>query len=70
MAHAAEELDLVGLEPHAGPAAVPEAPARQFGRDVVDQDREPGGQAFDRHHQGGTVRLARSQEAKHARKDT
>ena len=36
VADAAEELDLVLLEAHARAAPVPEAPARQLGRDVVD----------------------------------
>ena len=57
------------LEAHARAAAVAEPAARQLGRDVVDEDRETGGQALDGDHQGRAVRLARGQEAQHVRKD-
>ena len=65
MADAAEELDLVLLEAHARPAAVAEPPAGELVGDVVDQDRETGGQPLDGDHQGRAVRLARRQEAQH-----
>ena len=48
-----------------GPAAVAESPARELGRDVVDEDRKAGGHALDRDHEGRTVGLARRQEAQH-----
>ena len=47
MAHAAEQLDLVGFEAHARAAPVAEPPARELGRDVVDEDGEARGQALD-----------------------
>ncbi len=62
---AAEELDLVLLEPHARPAAVAEAAARQLIGDVVDQDGKTGGQALDGDHQRRSVRLARRQVPQH-----
>ena len=65
MADAAEELELVLLEPHARAAPVAEAAARELGRDVVDEDGKAGGHALDRDHQGRTVGLARRQEAQH-----
>ena len=65
MAHAAEQLELVLLEPHARPAPEAEAPAGELGCDVLDEDRQPRGQALDDRHQPGTVRFARSQVAQH-----
>ena len=65
VAHPAEELDLVGLEAHAGAAAVAEAAARQLVGDVVDEDRQAGGQALDGDHQRRSVGLARRQEPQH-----
>ena len=48
-----------------GPAAVAEPPARELVGDVVDQDRETGGQALDGDHQRRSVGLARRQEPQH-----
>ena len=61
----AEELDVVPLEAHAGPAPEPEPAAGQLGRDVVDRDRQPGRQALDDHDEGRAVGLPRGQEAQH-----
>ena len=65
VAHTAEELDLVGLEAHARPAAVAEPPAGELGSDVVDEDGETRGQALDDDHEGRAVGFARGQKAQH-----
>src|SRR5262249_62182266 len=65
VAKAAEQLQLVLLERHAGARAVAEPASRELGRDVVDQDGKAGGHPFDRDHEGRTVGLSRRQEAQH-----
>ena len=64
---AADEVQLVALEPLARPAAVAEAPAGELGGDVVDRDGQTRGQALDDHAEGLAVRLARGQVAQHGR---
>ena len=49
--------------PRAAPVAEPAA--RELGRDVVDDDRQAGGQALDGDHQRRSVGLARRQEPQH-----
>ena len=65
MAHAAEELDLVLLEPHARAAAVSQPAPRELFGDVIDEDGQSGGQALDGDHQRRSVGLARRQEPQH-----
>ena len=66
MAHAAEELDVVALEAHARAPAEAEPAPGQLDRDVVDQDREPGGEALDDHGERGAVGLTGGQVAQHS----
>ena len=62
MTNTAEKVDVVAFETHARTAAVSKPAPREFGCDVVDQDREPGGKALDRDHQRRPVGLPRRQE--------
>jgi hypothetical protein len=55
VADAAEELDVVALEAHAGTAAEPEAAPRQLVADLLDGDGQARGQALDDHREGGAV---------------
>ena len=70
MAHAAEQLELVLLEPHARTASEAEPSPGELAGDVVDRDGETGGKAFDDDHECGAVRLAGGQEAQHSFKVT
>ena len=65
MAHTAEELDVVALEAHAGPAPEPEPAARQLVADLLHRDGEARGQAFDHHGECGAVGLTGRQESQH-----
>jgi hypothetical protein len=55
VAHPAEELHVVTLEGHPGPAAVAEAAAGQRPGEVVAGDDDSGGQPVDRRDEGGAV---------------
>ncbi len=66
--HPAQQGELVGLEAHAGPAAVPEAPAGQLVGDVPGLDRQPGRKALHDDHQALAVRLAGGEKTKHDRR--
>jgi hypothetical protein len=55
VADAGEELDVVALEPHARAAPVAEPAAGQLVGDLLDRDRQPGGQALDDDDEGLTV---------------
>ena len=65
VADAAEERQLVLLEAHPGPAAEAEPAPGQLGLDLLDGDRQPGGQALDDDDEGPAVGLAGGQEAEH-----
>ena len=65
VAHAADDRDLVLLEPHAGPAAVAEAPPGQLVLHLLHGDGQPGRQALDDHDERPPVRLTRRQEPEH-----
>ncbi len=59
------QCDLIGLEAHARSAPVAEPPAGELLGDLLDGDREAGGQPLDDDHQGAPVRLSGRQEAQH-----
>ena len=61
MADAAEELDVVALEPHAGAAAEAEPAAGELVADLLDGDGQARGETLDDHRQGGAVRLTGGQ---------
>ena len=65
VAHAAEELDVVALEAHAGAAAEPEAAAGELVADLLDGDGQARGQALDHHRERGAVGLTGGQVAQH-----
>ena len=65
VADPADERDLVGLEPHPGPAAVAEAAPGELAGDLRCRDRQPGRQALDDHHEGLAVGLSRGEEPEH-----
>ena len=65
MADAAEQRELVGLEAHAGTAAVAEAAAGQLALDLLDRDGQAGGQALDDDDEGLAVGFAGGEEAEH-----
>ncbi len=65
MADAAEELDVVLLEAHAGAAPEAEPAPGQLGGDVVDRDGQSGGEPLDDHGERGAVGLAGGQVAQH-----
>ena len=65
MAHTAEELHVVALEPHARAPAEAEPAPGELGRHVVDQDRETGGEPLDDHRERGAVGLTGRQVAQH-----
>jgi hypothetical protein len=67
VADTAQELHFVLLHQHAGASAEAQTPSGQLGRDVLDRDRQPGGQALDHGHERRAVRLAGRQEAQHPR---
>ena len=66
MADAAEELDVVALEAHAGAAAEPEAAAGELVADLLDGDGQARGQTLDHHREGGAVGLTGGQVTQHA----
>ena len=66
MAHAADQRDLVDLEPLPRSAAVTEAPTRQLALDVGRRDRKSSGQALDDHDEGFAVGFSGGQETQHA----
>ncbi len=63
----ADQGQPVLLEAHARTPAEPEAPAGQLGLDLLDRDRQAGGQALDDDDQALAVGLAGGEEAQHAR---
>ena len=65
MPDAADQVQLVALEPLARPAAVAEAPAGELGGDVLDRHGQARGQSLDDHAEGLAVRLAGGQVAQH-----
>ena len=65
MADAAEELDVVTLESHAGTSTEAEAAAGELVTDLLDGDREAGREPFDDDREGRAVRFTRSQVAQH-----
>src|SRR5271170_314359 len=58
VAHAGEDVDLVGLDLHAAAAAVALLAAPELAVDEVDIDSEAGGQARDERDEGFAVRLS------------
>ena len=66
MADAAEELDVVALEAHAGAAAEAEAAAGELVADLLDGDGQARGQPLDHHREGGAVGLTGGQVTQHA----
>ena len=66
VADAAEELDVVALEAHAGTAAEPEAAAGELVADLLDGDGQARGQTLDHHREGGAVGLTGGQVTQHA----
>ena len=58
VADTAEQREIVLLELLARPAAVAEPPASHLGLDLLDRDRQPGGQALDDHDESLAVRFA------------
>ena len=65
MADAADQRQLVDLEPLARPAAVAEAATGELGLDVLDRDGQPGRQPLDDDHERLPVRLAGGEVAEH-----
>ena len=55
MANTAENLDLILLDLHAPAAAITLLTAPELVIDLIDIDRQPGGQAFDNRDQRATV---------------
>ena len=70
VAHAGEELDVVALEAHAGAAPVAEPAAGQLVGDLLDRDRQQGGETLDDDDEGLAVGLAGGQIAQHRRQAT
>ena len=66
VADAAEELDVVALEAHAGATAEPEAAAGELVADLLDGDGQARGQPLDHHREGGAVGLTGGQVTQHA----
>ena len=65
MTDSAQELDVVALEAHAGPAAEAEAAAGELVTDLVDGDLEAGRQPLHDHGESRAVRFAGGQVAQH-----
>ena len=61
----AHQGDLVGLEPHPGAPAEPEAAPGQLGLDLLDRHRQAGRQALDDHDEGLAVGLAGGEVPEH-----
>ncbi|GAB3879620.1 hypothetical protein GCM10029964_032330 [Kibdelosporangium lantanae] len=55
MPHAAEELGVVGLEPHAWAPAEPEPPAGELPGQILGRDLHAGHHALKDGDQGGPV---------------
>ena len=66
VADAAQELDVVALEAHAGAAPEAEAAAGELVTDLVDGDRQARGEPLDDHRQRGAVGLTGGQVTQHA----
>src|SRR5207244_3979573 len=66
VADAAEELDVVALEAHAGTATEAEPPTGQLVADLLHGDGQARGQALDHHRERGTVGLTSGQVTQHA----
>ena len=64
-AHAGQKLDRVALDLHAPPAPVALLAARELDVDVLGEQRQSGGHAFEHADQGRAVRFASGGEAEH-----
>ena len=63
--HAADDDDLVALDAHAGAPPVAEPPSGELDADLVDRERQPGGQALDDDDERTTVGFPGREEAEH-----